>query len=141
VLLPLLYQCASIEVEALCYQKRFEKEVAKALADLLRFLKTKTKRLFFSPIATWVVSRRRVALWEGRLSTDVATSADDGAFCLPEYRDLLLTANTVFSRMCFLKGFGADNGRSAFLNKPLTGETEADWGWVRVGPGLARGGQ
>ena len=41
----------------------------------------------------------------------------------------------------FLKGLGANNGRSAFLNKPLTGETEADWGWVRVGPGLACGGQ
>jgi len=41
----------------------------------------------------------------------------------------------------FRRVLDADNGRSAFLNKPLTGETEADWGWVRVGPGLARGGQ
>ena len=30
-----------------------------------------------------------------------------------------------------MKGLSADNGGSAFLNKWLTGETEADWGWVR----------
>ena len=64
---------------------------AKALAARKRFSETETKRTLFSAIATWVVCRRRVALWEGRLSTDVATSVNAEALCLSEYRDLLLT--------------------------------------------------
>lgn len=46
-----------------------------------------------------------MALWEGRLSTDVAPLVNAEAFCLPKHEDFLLTVNFVYYKNVFSEVF------------------------------------